>query len=480
MSGKQGLCNAFKTASGDKSSGQSGLVAGTRVTTAEQSGAGTQAARRYRLSRATCGCFLLAAIVLGIAMFGHFVTVHPCLLATGTIEAKEIPVASRTGGRIKAVLVQEGSLVRTGQAIVELDLSELDAEREQLLCQLKKSEARLLQLLNGPRHSEVEQAEAVAAERFSAWKMLENGSRPEEIAMDRADRKRAESELEMLCGLQLPTSGTAFVNGLDVVAEPKQVRRTIGYMSQQFSLYRFLTVEQNIEFYSRLYRLSPAHARTRKETVIEITGLQQYRGREAGHLSGGWKQRLALACALVHVPSVLILDEPTAGIDPVAQRALWDLIATLAASGTTFFVSTHSTEDVERCDLVGYLHLGKLLALASPSNLRSLPAVRQTGFRHLEIVSSDVTKAFEYVRSREGFFDATIASRGLRVMVRREINLDDLECELQSVVNGVVEVHTYRPSLLDIFVTLTELESAGLLSPLANGKSEVTKTCATG
>src|SRR5215471_7093302 len=135
--------------------------------------------------------------------------------------------------------------------------------------------------------------------------------------------------IKMLCGLVLPTSGTALVNGLDVVAQPKEVRRTIGYVSQQFSLYRVLSVEQNIDFYSRLYGLSSAQARARKETVIEITGLQDYRGMEAGHLSGGSKQRLALACALVHEPSVLILDEPTVGIDPIAQRALWDLIATL-------------------------------------------------------------------------------------------------------------------------------------------------------
>src|SRR5215471_11581835 len=151
MSGKQSLCGEFKTASGDQSSGQSGLVGGTRMTTvsAEQSGASTQAARHYRLSHATCGCFLLAAVVMSMAMLGHSVTGRRCLVATGTIEAKEIPVASRTGGRIKEVLVQEGALVRAGQALVELDLSELDAEKERLVCQLKKSEARLLQLLNG-------------------------------------------------------------------------------------------------------------------------------------------------------------------------------------------------------------------------------------------------------------------------------------------------------------------------------------------
>lgn len=270
--------------------------------------------------------------------------------------------------------------------------------------------------------------------------------------------------IKMLCGLLLPTEGTALVNGLDVVAQPKQVRRTIGYVSQQFSLYKFLNVEQNIEFYGRLYGLSSAQIQSRKESLIEVMGLSDYRRTEAGHLSGGWKQRLALACALVHEPSVLILDEPTAGVDPVAQRALWDLITTLAKAGTTFFVSTHSTEDVEHCDLVGYLHQGRLLALATPSNLRALPAIRQTGLRHIEVICNDPSALIEYVNGREGYFDATISPRGVRMMIRRESSIDAVERELQAAVADVWEVHTFRPALSDVFVTLTELEDAAVLS----------------
>lgn len=268
--------------------------------------------------------------------------------------------------------------------------------------------------------------------------------------------------IKMICGLLRPTEGTAVINGCHVVRQPKEARRALGYMSQQFSLYPFLSVEQNIEFYGRLYGLTPACIRKRKQEMLELTGLAAYRQHEPRCLSGGWKQRLALACALVHDPSLLILDQPTAGVDPVARRALWNLIVILARAGKTFFVSTHSTEDVEQCHTVGYLHRGKLLALGTPQELRSLRALRQRHIRHLEVVASDPVAVLEYVRSKEHFFDASTSGRGVQAQVSREMTLDAVEAELEQAVAGELEVHTFRPCLEDIFVTLTQLEESGL------------------
>ncbi|MBI4532510.1 MAG: ABC transporter ATP-binding protein, partial [Candidatus Melainabacteria bacterium] len=147
--------------------------------------------------------------------------------------------------------------------------------------------------------------------------------------------------IRMLCGLITPTEGTALVDSFDIVRHPEQIRHSIGYMSQQFSLYRTLTVKQNLDFYAELFGLAGQKARQRKSQVLEITGLIGQENKQAIALSGGWKQRLALACAIVHEPPIVFLDEPTAGIDPVARRALWDLLFTLATTGITFFVTTH-------------------------------------------------------------------------------------------------------------------------------------------
>jgi drug efflux transport system ATP-binding protein len=191
--------------------------------------------------------------------------------------------------------------------------------------------------------------------------------------------------IRMLCGLLRPTSGRALVDGIDVGRDPESVKARIGYMSQRFSLYELLTVEQNISFYGGLYRLSGERLRDRREFVLEMSGLRG-RGRElTRNLSGGWRQRLALGCALLHEPAILFLDEPTGGVDPVSRRDFWRLIDDLSRGGTTVLVTTHYLDEAERCDRVAIIHAGRLAALGTTRELKARFDARPI----LEVRSSD-------------------------------------------------------------------------------------------
>ena len=182
--------------------------------------------------------------------------------------------------------------------------------------------------------------------------------------------------IRMLCGLLRPTSGQAFIDGIDVGRDPESVKRRIGYMSQKFSLYESLTVDQNIQFYAGLYGLRGERLAERRRFVLEMAGLVGRENHLTHDLAGGWRQRLALGCALLHEPPVLFLDEPTGGVDPVSRRDFWRLIDDLSQKGTTVLVTTHYMDEAERCDRVAIIQAGKMAALGTIAELKSVFADR--------------------------------------------------------------------------------------------------------
>jgi ABC-type multidrug transport system ATPase subunit len=261
--------------------------------------------------------------------------------------------------------------------------------------------------------------------------------------------------IKMLTGLLPLTAGKAFVEGIDVSKDPEAVRQNIGYMSQRFSLYDDLTVTENLEFYGRIYGLPPERLKRRMDEIIELNSLQPYLHRLAAQLSGGWKQRLALGCAMLHEPKLLFLDEPTAGIDPVARRQLWDLLFELSGHGITFFVTTHYMDEAERCSHVAYIYYGRLIADGTPNSLRELPDVQPHGTKRVEITTPEVTRALRFARQLPGIRSATIFGQSIHALLDEHFDLNDLRQQLQKNGITVGEIRPLEPSLEDVFVELT-------------------------
>ena len=267
--------------------------------------------------------------------------------------------------------------------------------------------------------------------------------------------------IRMLCGLLEPTSGRATIAGFDAARQTDHIKSLIGYMSQKFSLYDELTVHENLVFYCRLYGLSGANLARRREELIALTHLEPYLERRAALLSGGWRQRLAMACSLVHRPQVLFLDEPTAGIDPVARRELWDLLFQFSSEGMTLFVTTHYMDEAERCSHVGYIHLSKLIVCGLPDELKQRPEVNPAGTRRLDITCDHVTTGLQALRQLPGVRSATVFGQSMHLMIDDALPEEALRAELARVNIHRADIRVMGPSLEDVFVTLS--------APVSNG-----------
>jgi len=226
-------------------------------------------------------------------------------------------------------------------------------------------------------------------------------------------------------------------------------------MSQKFSLYDELTTNENLLFAGRLYGLHGRQLNQRRDEMIAITHLKQFMDRRAGLLSGGMRQRLAMACSLMHKPTVLFLDEPTAGIDPVARRELWDLLFEFAGQGMTLFVTTHYMDEAERCDHVGYIYMSRLIVCGEPDDLKQMPEVSPPGTRRLDVTCDHVTTALRAMHELHGVRSATVFGQSMNLLVDESVRRAEIDEKLHSVGISHAEIHEIGPSLEDVFVTLS-------------------------
>jgi ABC-type multidrug transport system ATPase subunit len=261
--------------------------------------------------------------------------------------------------------------------------------------------------------------------------------------------------IRMLCGLLEPTDGRASISGLDVARQTNEIKALIGYMSQKFSLYDELTVYENLMFYGRLYGLRSSALTKRRDELVALTHIEPYMGRRAALLSGGWRQRLAMACSLMHHPTVLFLDEPTAGIDPVARRELWDLLFEFSSKGMTLFVTTHYMDEAERCSHVGYIYMSKLVVCGEPDELKHLAVVNPAGTRRIDVTCEHVTVGLQAVRRLPGVLTATVFGQSMHLLITKETSDDFIRAELAKAGIRHADIRPIAPSLEDVFIELT-------------------------
>jgi ABC-2 type transport system ATP-binding protein len=257
--------------------------------------------------------------------------------------------------------------------------------------------------------------------------------------------------IKMLCGLLMPSSGTGSVGGYDIIKQSEEIKKTIGYMSQRFSLYDDLTVEENIDFFSGIYCVPAEKRRDRKEWALEMAELGQRRTDLTRNLPGGVKQRLALGCAILHEPPIIFLDEPTSGVDPVSRRNFWDLIYGMSMAGTTTFVTTHYMDEAEYCDRLGLIYRGRLIAQGTPAELKAGYMKRDV----LEIEADRIIEAMDILHVNN--IETAIFGSSLHA------TLEDGDTGMRRIRDILGEAHIevgsigkIAPSLEDVFVALIE------------------------
>jgi ABC-2 type transport system ATP-binding protein len=261
--------------------------------------------------------------------------------------------------------------------------------------------------------------------------------------------------IRMLCGLLIPTSGKGNVAGFSILEEPERIKQVIGYMSQKFSLYDDLTVMENLHFFGGIYGLSGPLQKEREEEALEMVALKELRDRMTRTLAVGWKQRLALACAILHKPSILFLDEPTSGVDPVSRRNFWSLIQQMGEGGVTTFVTTHYMDEAEYCDRLALIYRGKIIALGTPTALKLETLARGV----MEVECDPLIPALDFLKKESWVSEAAVFGEGLHVIGKEG---SDVEREIRPLFerNGILlkRMGWIRPSLEDVFVTLIERE----------------------
>jgi len=261
--------------------------------------------------------------------------------------------------------------------------------------------------------------------------------------------------IRMLCGLLAPTSGSATVGGLDVATQSEAIKQRIGYMSQRFSLYDDLTIEENIDFFSGIYGVPRARRPERAGYVLKLAGIEQRRSSLTRLLPGGLKQRLALGCAILHEPPILFLDEPTSGVDPIARRTFWDLIYELSRAGHTIFVSTHYMDEAEYCHRLALMYRGKVVALGTPSELK-----KSLGTHHLLLLEvSDLVASMRLLEKLPAVTDVAVFGGGLHATVENdESAMPQIRAVLEGAGIQVPILEPIEPSLEDVFVAMIERE----------------------
>jgi ABC-2 type transport system ATP-binding protein len=268
---------------------------------------------------------------------------------------------------------------------------------------------------------------------------------------------RKSTTIRMLCGLLRPTSGTALVGGIDVAADPEAVKRRIGYMSQRFSLYEQLTVDQNIAFFSGIYALGRDAAAARREFVLDMAGLRGHERMLAAELSGGWRQRLALGCAILHQPPIVFLDEPTGGVDPLSRRQFWELIQGLAGQGVAVLVTTHYLDEAEHCDRVAIIQAGRLAALGTVAQLKDTFANRPI----VEVTATAPVEAMRVLDAMPEVEKTSIFGTSVHAVLRTSgLSAEEIARRLASAGLTVSECGRVAPSLEDVFLDVAERSAA--------------------